>query len=503
MRWKLWLPVVLAIIAIVAVVGCEGDQGPAGPPGQDGQDGQDGTQAVETFFGGQGKDCVHCHQNTVTMVRTTNHNNAFDDLGAANQDNPYCLQCHTTGFDAEFAHDGTQISPGTDDYGYDNYLGINTPEASARRMLLEGVQCENCHGAMGPDFNAHRPNVSYSSHEVGGVSTSLCTPCHDAQLTEWMTSGHANAAGGDIVAFQDEHYVGNSSCGPCHTSEGYIWANDAKYADVDFPSEESFIGCPTCHDPHVGTTGGGNQSQLRNVSAVEVAYHPGLEDGDAGIVTMDGYGPAQTCAQCHHSRVKSLTGSGSGSSAMENQINNGYTRFGPHHSPQMETFIGNGSYEIPGYDYDSARASTHNQAITNGCVGCHMRTSTDAGGHTVHDFHPTVADNCTPCHTGAPDFNMNGFQDDTIALMDQVAAALGLGYTTAQELFDAWGAASPHGSISIATQVWQREAAWALYWVLEDGTYGVHNPAYTTALLTNALAHANANNGGAKAGASK
>jgi hypothetical protein len=81
-------------------------------------------------------------------------------------------------------------------------------------------------------------------------------------------------------------------------------------------------------------------------------------------------------------------------------------------------------------------------------------------------------------------------------LMDEVAAALGLGYTTADELFTAWGSADPHGSISIATEMWQREAAYAVYFVDSDGSMGVHNPSYVLALLTNARDHAIASSGG-------
>jgi formate-dependent nitrite reductase cytochrome c552 subunit len=350
---------------------------------------------------------------------------------------------------------------------------------------------------MGPDFNAHAPELSYSTRIEGGESLSLCTPCHDNQIEEWTESGHGSAQGGDIDAYNDEHFAHVGSCQPCHTSEGFIWANDAAYSDREIPHVISFIGCVTCHDPHMGEASAeGNPSQLRNISPVEVAYHPGLDPGDIGVPVMEGYGTAQTCAQCHHARRGSTSGTPSGpGSDVEEQIAFGYDHFGPHESPQMDMFIGNGCYEIPDFDYEDARESTH-QTLDKACVDCHMRISTDASAHRVHDFEPTVEVNCSGCHPGATDFNVDEGQDAIVDLMDQVAAALGLGYTTAQDLFDAWGAADPHGSISIATEAWQREAAYAVYFVSSDGSKGVHNPAYARALLENALAHAQAQGGG-------
>ncbi|NIO64793.1 MAG: hypothetical protein GTO28_04520, partial [Gammaproteobacteria bacterium] len=137
---------------------------------------------------------------------------------------------------------------------------------------------------------------------MNGQSTSMCFPCHETQLEEWPESGHGSVAGGDIVAFNEEHYVNNSSCDYCHTSEGFIKKNDPKYLTFDFEPEQSFIGCPTCHDPHLGEAGGGNYAQLRTLNAQEVAYTFPYSPGDEGVPRLEDYGPAQLCAQCHHGR---------------------------------------------------------------------------------------------------------------------------------------------------------------------------------------------------------
>ena len=163
----IWILPVLSLV----LVGCTGDQGPAGPPGPEGPEGPEGPPGASfsefAYQGNFGEACQHCHATTYEQMLVTNHTNAFLDLGE-NQDNLYCLQCHTTGFNCEVDAgtgeiiDGTCVEP---DDGYSGYIGDDTEEGMERRMALEGVQCESCHGAMGPDFNAHQPYVSFATHD--------------------------------------------------------------------------------------------------------------------------------------------------------------------------------------------------------------------------------------------------------------------------------------------------------------------------------------------------
>jgi len=186
-----------------------------------------------------------------------------------------------------------------------------------------------------------------------GTSTSLCAGCHP-QSDEWDLSGHANAAGGDITEFRSEYYANSSSCAPCHTSEGFIKANDPAYADYEFTGGSSFIGCVTCHDPHSGNMGSGNEHQLRQVGSVEVLYAPGTDPGDAERPRMEGYGPAQTCVQCHHARRDN--------DDIDEQINDGDDHFGPHYSPQMDMYIGAGAYQIATAEYDTDPCASGHRA---------------------------------------------------------------------------------------------------------------------------------------------
>ncbi len=480
MNTRRWIGVLIAASLAFVSLGCEGDTGPEGPQGPEGPEGPPGPEpelTEFTYLGNFGEPCLHCHATTVENWEATNHELAYDALGS-DQDNLYCLQCHTTGFDSEVQFGDTEIAPGNrgpDEFGYDDYFGVDTEEAAERRAALEGVQCEACHGPMGPDFNAHEPLISFSTHSVAGVSTSLCYKCHGRQIEEWLESGHSQAAGGDIVAFNAEHYAHIASCQPCHTSEGFIRANDPVFLTYEFGEEVSFIGCPTCHDPHVGEETEGNEFQLRSISPVEVMYTgPGLDPGDPGVPRMEGYGAAQTCAQCHHARRTTSTGE----SGVLNQIASGYSHFGPHGSPQMDMFIGAGSYEIAGYAYDG----DHSHQAT-GCVKCHMVRDTLLHGETVphpfHRFEPAVG-NCLPCHT-LTDFDYNGVQTAVRGKLDQIAQSLG--WLDAAD----FGANFADASLNAAMDTRCREVAYPAMFVYEDGSFGVHNPDYANSLLDNAI----------------
>ncbi len=462
------LIIFFGLLLAFAMIGCEGEEGPQGPAGPPGDD---ATVSPYTYLGNGGEDCMHCHATTVSSWHGTNHYNAYTDLEAADQDNPYCVKCHTTGWDSEVAYGDTTITTyGPDTTGFDDYFGKDTEEAAMRRAALAGVQCEACHGPMGPEFNAHKPEMSFATRSEDGESLSLCAPCHNGQLEEWTESGHGAPVDGDHDAFNEEHYAHISSCNGCHTSEGFIRDNDPAFANYEFGEDVSFIGCVTCHDPHAGT----NEHQVRTTGMVEVEYHPGYEDGDPEVASMSGYGAAQVCAQCHHGRRDTDN--------VESQILNGYAHFGPHSSPQMDMFLGAGSYELPDSTGYSTYESSHaHQNVEDACVECHMVREEIVHGelqdHSFHTFQPT-AGNCEPCHT-VEDFDVNGVQTDVMAKMDDLAVLLG--YTDTAD-FDA-----NFNSQADGVTVAERQAAYALVFVMSDGSYGVHNPHYTMDLLDNAI----------------
>ncbi len=141
-RWILRALVVLAF-GVIGVVLAEAS-GPAQDAGQAGQPGQPA--------------CATCHVDVVNAWQTSTHAQAYSDpifQGAweAQDNNPECLACHTTGFvprTGEFAH--------------------------------EGVTCEACHGQT-PANHPPEPMPAEPGAET-------CANCHPTTYQEWQQSAH-------------------------------------------------------------------------------------------------------------------------------------------------------------------------------------------------------------------------------------------------------------------------------------------------------------------------
>lgn len=413
-----------------------------------------------SFLGDNENRCSHCHQAKVEGWRETHHARAYDILvTSGGENNPYCLQCHTTGYDNIVNFDGSIAEHGVDNGGYDDFPSLS----------LRNVTCEACHGPTGPDFSTHEPNVELT------ITGESCNRCH-SQYEEYETSGHGMAieVAGGVEEFNTE--FNRSSCNFCHISEGFIKKWDADWADRDVPAEGYQVSCATCHDIH-SLDEENNPSYLRGLDAFPIVYagpdHPDtlwVPDEEAGILS---FGKGQQCAQCHHARRNEANIIG--------QINNGNAHPGPHGSCQADMIVGRGSYEIPGYTYD--RESVHqpdtegaNGTLENMCVTCHVHTiASEVPGHDYHghSFAPQ-AEACIQCHSVPPDFDYNGRRTEIQNLMNQLLALLPNDGT--EPIFTATGSTRE-----------QREAGYAWFFVMNEGSMGVHNYTYAHDLLTNAI----------------
>lgn len=412
-----------------------------------------------SYLGDNVNRCSHCHEAKVSGWEGTHHAEAYATLVAAgNENNPYCLQCHTTGWDDIVDFGGNVTTPGVDNGGYDDYPNVN----------LRNVTCEACHGPLGPDFSSHQPDVELV------VTGETCNRCH-SQYEEYETSGHGTAIerAGGVEAFNEEW--GGSNCNFCHISEGFIKKWDADWADIPMPAEGYQVSCATCHDVHSFSED--NPAYLRGLDAFPIIYggpdHPDtlyVPDDELGLLS---FGKGQLCAQCHHARRNEANING--------QINNGNAHPGPHASCQADMLLGRGSYEIPGKTYE--RESVHQPDVRIGdgsledmCVTCHVHTIPgDTPGHDYHghSFAPVV-EACAQCHAVPDGFDYHGRRTEIAQLMDSLLALLPNDGT------------QPNFTATNSNRV-QREAAYAWYFVLNEGSMGVHNYTYAHSLLTNAI----------------
>ncbi|MBU0692039.1 cytochrome c family protein, partial [bacterium] len=113
-----------------------------------------------SYMGNNATRCAHCHDAHVEGWIETHHAVAYTAPGVS--ENIYCIQCHTTGFDDTFDFAGNKLTTGLDNGGYDQNPVV----------ALQGVQCEACHGPMGPEFSDHNPDMEMP------LTGMACDRCH-------------------------------------------------------------------------------------------------------------------------------------------------------------------------------------------------------------------------------------------------------------------------------------------------------------------------------------
>jgi hypothetical protein len=466
--------------------------------------------------------CALCHsggliaKDMVQSWQTTAHSKIFSQgidglLGHYSQS---CLQCHTVGYDTNT----NAVNDGFDDIATQTgwvfptvLTNGNFAAMPPALQNLANIQCENCHGpgsehaaALGNTNVVNWPRLSKT------VSSGDCNQCHDAPThhvkgTEWYISGHANGSRIPTGA-------GRNACVACHTSNGFLARVDPSVTTTNVAY--AALGCQTCHEPHGMTSPTNNPHLLRALSNVTMP--------DGTVVTNAGEGAL--CLQCHHTR----NGAAATNVANYQQGNPtwmGGSSFGVHDSPQGDMIEG-----INAITYgQTLPSSAHRFTVTNLCVGCHMQASatdpTDpsfvkAGGHTFHMSYTQVSTNgvtnvvdkvdaCVQCHGPIKGFDMpvedyngdgviEGVQTEVQHLLDQLSTMLPNSTYVASGNYVADGLVK--SSISAKTN-WQTKflnAAYNWQFVNNDGSKGVHNAPFATALLKASMADlsGDANNDG-------
>jgi hypothetical protein len=279
-----------------------------------------------------------------------------------------------------------------------------------------------------------------------------CTECHNdtavitGKKAPWETSVHG-------AGTSAEYAGGRDGCTGCHSGASFskmIAAGQTPATYDGTAADVTHQDCRTCHA--IYTSFIADDWALETTDAVALYA---FEDA-----TFDG-GTGNLCAVCHQPRRTMAP------DVVDGVVNWSSTHYGPHHGPQASMLMGIGGEGAEG------KPGAHYSMVENTCVACHVGESDN------HTFVPSVA-NCQECHADIEDFDFSGLQTDVEAQLEELKAAL-----VAKGMLDAEADEAIVGEYPEADAA----ALWNyIYIAHEDKSLGVHNPAYTKALLEASLA---------------
>jgi hypothetical protein len=335
------------------------------------------------------------------------------------------------------------------------YKEEDTEMATFKRLMtFAGI------AAIGLALAACSRNITRVEQVAAGPQA--CFECHTDTTTfmvaaeqQWANSKHAS--GGTLNEKDGE-------CKGCHTSEGFV-ARATGTTIPDVVENPTSIHCFTCHAPH---TNGDFRVRWTTIATLMNGTTYDLTGGNL-------------CLACHRSRrdIRTYIAAAPARTTLS-------TRFGPHHGPQGDMLIGSNGYEYAGYTYER---SNHRSATTDGCLDCHMKTTSQnvVGGHSFNmawgaegaEILNTEA--CAKCHGEIGDFAEVGLgtalsQDSVDVLMVDLEARL-----------VAAGLMADGAPKAMKTSADSAGAVYNLLLAKEDRSHGVHNPKYIVGLLQSAI----------------
>ena len=251
---------------------------------------------------------------------------------------------------------------------------------------------------------------------------------------QWENSLHA----GSLDTPDEKERMNQSGCAHCHTAQGY-WREILAGKKSQAPYENATgITCEACHDPE-------------KMSSDDPALRAG--------------GPEKACTGCHDILVQN--------------DDKGFSS-----CLQGTMLRGEGGAEFEGTAY---RTATHSQ-VENNCVGCHMAESPQGdqqfllGGHVFRVItksqEPRLFNDtgCMECHVTITLAGIDKSQVEVKELMQEL-----------KDLLPKQKDGEPKFPEDPSLNKIQAKAAFNYYFILKDGTWGIHNPIYIRQLLESSL----------------
>jgi hypothetical protein len=424
-----------------------------------------------------------------------------------------CVKCHTTGWDQSAdngnfgfnahldngpvqAWDSTWYKDPSVVFAQNEYfmrqndttLWHNLKTDYSQLANVATISCDQCHGPS----QAHATGGAFSdpvNKKLGRrYDSGVCDPCHTSSGKHSIGSRYAESAHAKLI---EGSHTSRTSCFPCHSGKAFVkWTKNKANPGYDtttaggVPTDANDgnipISCSTCHEPH--------SLELRTTSL------DSLRNGYVPPANVGGNG--RLCMNCHNARysVKAKVTTKAPYYGFSD-------RFGPHSNGQADIYLG-----ANGYHYGDAMLSglMSHGSVKDGCVTCHMVQGMNASSpvqysHTLHMTdslgNPTASGlkACEPCHgtitsyddvKAGADYDGNGsiqgFQTELNGLLAKLKNRLPK---------DASGnpVTRMSDSLLVKNQPKVVQDLWNYYLVVNDGSFGIHNPKYAVALLQKAL----------------
>lgn len=186
-----------------------------------------------------------------------------------------------------------------------------------------------------------------------------------------------------------------------------------------------------------------------------------------GGVNVDLGEKSNICIYCHQDKNRDELPVSGGSNVEITSIH-----WSPHHGPEINIIMGVDGYEFSGtHSYPSPGSNGHKAPA---CFTCHMSISADmTGGHTFAASLPT----CVACHEDIESFDMDYVQTDVQQMLADIRT----------ECRNRLWLDTIYSDLIVPHSLSPDDAGVLHNYILigEDESFGVHNPLYVVALLTN------------------
>ena len=219
------------------------------------------------------------------------------------------------------------------------------------------------------------------------MTASACTSCHNDDvivIKRYELNMHDHVMGHAVGG----SYGGRSGCSRCHGHEGFrtfVQTGESPGLDTATP-----LNCKTCHTLHDDENVGNFSYEVLVTEAPQTLTDVNISFGESVSSNL--------CFQCHQPR-RDLSAYDDTPLDGSDPVVITSSHAGPHYGQMGSNLFGFGADDRNGTIALDQGPMAH--ATGANCVSCHM------GENKSHGF-TAVAGNCSPCHAGASDIDING-----------------------------------------------------------------------------------------------